>query len=138
MKTIVHAFAVMVLVLLYIFMWGLSDANCSTNPKKSNTTCWLPEGCVTQYVENPYTYTAGTVSAVGFVDDSITLRVQPLATYSLFTEDILICDRDKAATKFDGKHNPVLLTYKTKASHTVQGIGCHDLVRVDELKEGKE
>lgn len=125
---------VLFLVAVLLFALITSLVHCSTTPKKSNTTCWLPEGCVTQYQDNPYTYKAGLVAASGFVDDSITLRVQPLATYSLFTEDILICDRDKAAEKFEGKHNPVLLTYKTKASRLVEGLGCHDLVRVDEVK----
>jgi hypothetical protein len=60
------------------------------------------------------------------------VRIQPLATYSLFTEDILLCG--VPADKFIGKSNPLVLTYKTKASRLVQGIGCHDLVRVDEMK----
>lgn len=87
-----------------------------------------------QYQDNPFTYKVGKVSAVGFVDDSVTLRIQPLATYGLFTEDILICDRINAAPLFEGKSNPLVLTYKTRDTRIVQGIGCHTLVRVDEMK----
>ncbi len=87
------------------------------------------------YTENPFTYKVGKVYAVGYVDDSITLRVQPLATYGLFTEDILICDRDRILSMFQGKRNPLILTYKVRAARAVQGIGCHDLVRVDEMKD---
>lgn len=101
--------------------------------------CWLPEGCKapTQpvYTENPYTYKVGTVGNVDFVEGGIVIRVQPLATYSLFTEDILLCGRlEELAKMFEGKRNPLVLTYRTRASHTVEGIGCHTLVRVDELK----
>ena len=71
------------------------------------------------------------------MDDAVVVRIQPLATYNLFTEDILLCDKKKLAEMFEGKHNPLLLTYKTKASRMVHGIGCHDLVRADELQEGK-
>lgn len=130
--------------LIDICCWGLmisgvvllllAGGHCSTTPKKNNTTCWLPEGCVTQYQDNPYTYKVGAVSVSGYPDDAITLRIQPLATYGLFTEDVLICDRAKIGAMFEGKHNPIVLTYKTKASHLVQGVGCHELIRVDEMK----
>jgi hypothetical protein len=86
------------------------------------------------YTENPFTYKAGSLSAAGFVDDAIVLRIQPLATYSLFTEDILFCGRRSIAEKFDGKSNPMLITYKTRASRLVRGVGCHDLIRVDSLQ----
>jgi len=132
MKIFKDGFSTMVLVLLLVFMVRIVS-HCSTTPKKSNTTCWLPEGCVTQYTENPYTYKAGSVSAVGEPGDALVVRLQPLGTYSLFTEDILFCDENKAISLATGKHNPVLLTYKTKASRLIEGIGCHDLIRVDEV-----
>jgi hypothetical protein len=85
--------------------------------------------------DNPYTYKVGSVAVAGMPEDAIVLRIQPLATYSLFTEDILFCNRNSVAEMFEGKTIPVVLTYKTKATHMVQGIGCHALIRVDELKE---
>src|ERR1039458_6581246 len=106
-----------------------SAAHATTKPQK---TCWLPEGCVVQYQTNPFTSKAGTVAVSGLVDDAVVLRIQPLATYSLFTEDILLCNREKVEQLFTNKRNPVLLTYKTQASRIVQGVGCHELVRVDE------
>ena len=60
------------------------------------------------------------------------IRFQPLATYSLFSENILICGVPQEM--FANKRNPMVLTYKTKASRIVQGIGCHELIRVDEMK----
>jgi hypothetical protein len=133
-RTILYSIAFL-LILGYLACTTIGHASV---PKKSDTTCWLPEGCVTQYTENPYTYKVGNVSAVGFVDKSITLRLQPLATYGLFSEDILFCDQKEVATLFAEKHNPVVLTYKTKASRLIQGVGCHDLVRVDEMAVPKE
>ena len=130
--------------LIRVFFWGTiitgalllaAYAHGSASSKKSNTTCWLPEGCVTQYQDNPYTYKVGKVQGVGTPDTAIVLRVQPLATYSLFTEDILFCDREKVMRMFVGKRNPFILTYKTQASRLIQGIGCHDLVRVDEMRD---
>jgi hypothetical protein len=123
------------------FVWGavitgvLLAANyCNAATKtKEQKTCWLPEGCTVQYQDNPFTYKPGAVSVSGIVDDAVVIRVQPLATYALFTEDILLCDRANVEQKFENKHNPVVLTYKTAASRLVQSVGCHELVRVDEL-----
>ena len=130
--------------LIKVFFWGTiitgamllaSYTHGSTHSKKSDTTCWLPEGCVTQYQENPYTYKVGKVIGVGTPDNAVVLHVQPLATYSLYTEDILFCDRKKVVSMFVGKRNPFILTYKTQASRLVQGVGCHYLVRVDEMRD---
>jgi len=100
---------------------------------EKSQTCWLPEGCVAQYTENPYTYKVGTVSAAGIPEDAVVLRIQPLATYSLFTEDILFCHRSAIAPMFEEKHNPLVLTYRTQATRIIDGVGCHTLVRVDEM-----
>jgi hypothetical protein len=122
--------------LIRVFFWGavislgLLLAQLAHGSTKEQKTCWLPEGCVIQYQDNPFTYKVGSWSLVGVVDKNIVLRVQPLATYSLFTEDILFCGQPDL---FEGKKNPLVLTYKTRASHAVQGIGCHDLIRVDEM-----
>lgn len=124
-KRILMAFAIPLIILALI---GL--ARCMTTSGARSK-----ELGTTSYTENPFTYAVGKVYAVGYVDDSITLRVQPLATYGLFTEDILICNRDRVIPMFQGKHNPLILTYKVRASRAVRGIGCHDLVRVDEMMD---
>jgi hypothetical protein len=120
----------LVLVSLLVAFVGAGHAATTSTQKRPNAI-----GSIS-YTENPFTYKAGTLSAVGLVDDGIVLRIQPLATYSLFTEDILFCNRAAVAEKFAGKANPMLITYKTRASRLVRGIGCHDLIRVDNL-EGK-
>jgi hypothetical protein len=58
--------------------------------------------------------------------------LQPTGTYQLFTEDVLLCKQP--VEMFIGKKNPMVITYETRAHKTVQGIGCHELKRVDELK----
>jgi hypothetical protein len=113
-----------------------STAHCAVGKKPSDTTCWLPEGCVIQYTENPYTYKVGTATMVGTPDGAFVVRIQPLGTFSLFTEDILFCDYKGVfeSGMLANKHNPLVLTYHTRALRLVQGIGCHTLVRVDEMK----
>lgn len=103
----------------------------------SDKHCWLPEGCKNTtatpvYQDNPFTYKAGTVNVSGNLENGLVLRIQPIGTYTLFTEDILICGRP--ADLFQGKTNPLVLTYRTKANRTIDSVGCHELVHVDSLK----
>lgn len=114
-----------VLLLLFIVLIATLDARCTVTTNRDNSI-----GNV-MYQDNPYMYKVGSVAAVGVVEDSLVIRIQPLATYSLFTEDILICG--KPVEMFLNKQNPLVLTYRVKARRMVQGIGCHELVRVDEL-----
>jgi hypothetical protein len=85
------------------------------------------------YTDNPMTYKAGSVISAAYVDGGMVVRMQPIGTYALFTEDFLFCGNDP--NKLLNKSNPMILTYRTKASRMVEGIGCHELVRVDEVKE---
>lgn len=123
--------------LIRVFFWGTvitgalllaAYAHGSTSSTKRGNAI----GSV-QYQENPFTYKVGKVYAVGVVDNNLVLRIQPLATYELFTEDVLLCGLPQSM--FVGKHDPFVLTYKTQASRLVQGIGCHTLIRVDELHD---
>ena len=86
------------------------------------------------YFDNPFTYKAGAVTAVAYVSEGkgLVVRMQPIGTYSLFTEDLLICD--VPVEKFQNMSNPMVLTYRTQAHRIVEGIGCHELISVDSLK----
>ena len=104
--------------------------HCTTTSSRRNSI-----GTV-QYQENPFTYKVGSVVGAFEVKNSapdMVVRVQPLATYSLFTEDILICG--EPVDMLQGKKNPLVLTYETVAHRSVSGIGCHRLIRVDELQQ---
>lgn len=84
--------------------------------------------------DNPMSYKAGSVIAVAYVakDKGLVVRMQPIGTYGLFTEDILFCY--VPVEKFLNKTNPMVLTYRTKADRMVENIGCHELISVDSLK----
>ena len=116
----------------FVALWATLSAGASMTTTKHDNSI----GTV-QYQDNPLTYKAGMVSVSGLVDDAVVIRIQPLATYSLFTEDVLLCEGAKLEPMFAGKHNPLVLTYKTRASRLVQSLGCHDLIRVDEMKTTK-
>jgi hypothetical protein len=86
--------------------------------------------------ENPMTYIAGSVTNMAYAgrpeNYGIVIRVQPIGAYTLYTEDITFCP-DGVKEKFEGKHNPMVLTYERQAHHTIEGIGCHDLQSVHEI-----
>lgn len=103
-------------------------AHCAIS-KRHNSSVGVP-----MYQDNPMTYKAGAITAVAYVANGkgLAVRVQPIGTYGLFTEDVLFCG--VPVEKFLNQSNPMVLTYRTKASHMIEGIGCHDLVSVDSLK----
>ena len=120
---------------LLILLVVMGTAHCSTNPKKSNTTCWLPEGCVTQYTENPLMYQMGSVAEASNVDGNLNLRFQPTGTYALYDENILLCGLPVDMFRNSGK--VIVLTYKRQASRLIEGVGCHELVRVTSVEAEK-
>jgi hypothetical protein len=119
--------AFVIWVMLTVILLGKTAHCATTSAKKHNNSI----GAL-MYVNNPYTYIAGSVTAGFAVEQNLVLRVQPLSTYSLFTQDLLFCD--SPVELLDGKSNPVVLVYETVSHRAVEGIGCHNLVRVEELK----
>jgi hypothetical protein len=121
-------------VLLCFILWlCLGTANGEFCPTKKHGNSL---GAVISY-DNPLTYKEGSVSAATYVkDNALVVRIQPRGTFSLFTEDILFCPG--AADKFSTKHNPLVLVYETQAHRVVDGLGCHELKFVDEIKNQKE
>ena len=85
-----------------------------------------------QFFDNPYTYLFGLPIEGKYVDGNLNLRVQPYATAELFDESVLFCG--DVAVAFEGRKGPLVITYRTQAGHMVQGIGCHELVSVFEVK----
>ena len=92
---------------------------------------------VVSYTENPNLYILGNVVEGFDISDgaALNLRIQPLGTYALFTQDILMCGMP--LDKFEGKRNPVAITYARRATRMISGIGCHPLLRVDEVQDDK-
>lgn len=121
------------------FFWGAiitgallmaNYCNAATT-SKNQKTCWLPEGCTVQYSSNPYMYIAGTLANVSNVDGNLNLRFKPLGTYSLYDEEIMLCGLP--IEKFRGVEETMVLTYRRRVTHLVDGVGCHELIRVDSV-----
>ena len=118
------------LAIVLLLCTGL--AYCSVSTKHENSL-----GTV-MYDSNPLMYIAGSLAidkAVTEVDGNLNLRIKPLGTYMLYDESILFCGMP--VDKFQGITEPFVLTYRRQASRNVQGIGCHDLLRVDSAKGAK-
>jgi hypothetical protein len=128
-------------VIHLLFMIGLTcivffvlakTAHCATTSsvKHGNSL-----GVVIDFT-NPNRYVEGQVQAVAYVGTGdhkgLVLRIQPRGTFSLFTEDLLFCG--EPVDLFIGKTNPMVLTYENVAHTSVEGIGCHILKSVDEVK----
>jgi hypothetical protein len=122
-------YALLIFIIMCFALVGISHCNNTTKNRNSLGTV--------SYEFNPYTYEAGALITAFDIQDGkgLVVRMQPMATYNLFTEDILLCGRP--LDMFEGKHNPLVLTYRIKAARMIKGIGCHTLVRVDELKDKK-
>jgi hypothetical protein len=92
---------------------------------------------VVMYEQNPNVYEAGEVVNYVILDHNkgLVLRVQPLAAYALYTDEILFCG--VPADKLDGHENPMVLVYEKVAHKMVEGVGCHELVTVRDIKGEK-
>ncbi len=130
MRRVAAAIA-LVLFLLSVMLALTSFAHGTISKKHDNSIG------VVQYQSNPYTYFEGSLVSGAIIEPGVNLRFSPRQTYGLFTQDILFCDYDNVAEKFAGKKGLVVLSYETVAHRTIQGVGCHDLRSVDEVKEAR-
>ena len=90
-----------------------------------------------QYTENPYTYVEGELRGAVYVEkNALVVRIQPRGTYALYTEDLLFCRG--AAEKIQGKQGALVFVYERVAHESIQGIGCHELRFVDEIKPRRD
>lgn len=108
-----------------------SAAHCAVGKKQSNSLG------VPMFQDNPNTYLYASVLGGSYVrsqQDKLgtVVRFQPAHTYSLYTSDILFCG--EIGERFNVR-GPVVVTYKTQAKEAIDGIGCHTLVSIDEVKE---
>lgn len=121
---ILFVFAVLTLVLLVV------SGHCTTTSRTNSLG-------ILQYQGNPNSYVAGAVLNIAFAGEprnyGVAVRVQPTGTYTLFTEEYFFCG--DPSELFAGKRGPIVLVYETVVHHTVEGIGCHELRGVHELKE---
>jgi hypothetical protein len=104
----------------------VNAAHCSTGDKHPNSLGTL------SYNDNPLMYEAvQTIAEITEVDGNMNLRVKPVGTYMLYDDIILLCGMP--VEKFSGVTEPFLMTYERRAHHMVQGVACHELLRVDQI-----
>ena len=104
----------------------VNAAHCSTGDKHPNSLGTL------SYNDNPLMYEAvQTIAEVTEVDGNMNLRVKPVGTYMLYDDIVLLCGMP--IDKFSGVTEPFLMTYERRAHHMVQGVACHELLRVDQI-----
>lgn len=122
------------LIIAFVLIIAALPSHCATTKKQSNSL-----GAV-QYQTNPNSYIAGAVLSASYVGGrdnyGLAVRVQPIGTYGLYTENILLCGSD-AIDLFMNKTNPMVLVYETKSHHTVEGVGCHVLKSALSIKTEK-
>jgi hypothetical protein len=120
-----------VIYVVLVMMLLVIAGKCAVSKPHSNSLG------IPMYNTNPLMYTAGslanTADSVSNVDGNLNLRIKPLGTYMLYDEQILFCGLPME--KFQGIIEPFVLVYERQAHRTVQGVGCHELVRVNSLKE---
>lgn len=89
------------------------------------------------YESNPYNYVAGTIVEGEVLEDgkATVLRIQPAYTYELYDESLFLCGDQ--SDKLDGKNPLMILTYEKLAHRIVDGVACHNLVGVNEIKTDK-
>jgi hypothetical protein len=120
-----------VIYVVLVMMLLVIAGKCAVSKPHSNSIG------VPMYNTNPLMYTAGslanTADSVSNVDGNLNLRIKPLGTYMLYDEQILFCGLPME--KFQGITEPFVLAYERQAHRTVQGVGCHNLISVESLKE---
>lgn len=121
---------VLFLVAVLLFALITSLVHCSTTSKQHPNNL----GTVS-YTESPLMYNVGSILDVANIDGNLNVRFSPLGTYSLYDEEILLCGFPSGM--FEGVKEPFVLTYKRQASRIVNGVGCHELVRVDNVTTNK-
>jgi len=122
-KALAFAGLAVIFLLFVALMIGMGHA-ATTSTVKHNSIGFLP------YQDNPYQYLAvDRVIGVANVDGNLSLRVHPLGTFMLFDQNLLICGLP--IDKFQTVHGPFVMMYERQAHRMVQGIGCHNLIRVN-------
>lgn len=109
----------------------LASAGTKGRPKAS-------EPSIDIAYENPYMYSVGVITAAVIVGQhrKITvIRVAPMYNFFLYTEEIAFCGDVGEVFYGTGKKISVI-TYNRVAHEAFEGVGCHTLKAVDEVKAG--
>ena len=132
MRKVAAAIALVIFLLVVLTIGLTGFAHGAVSKKHDNSLG------VVQYQNNPFTYLEGAVVNIALVGDGVNIRMQPRGTYSLFTQELLLCHKDHVFSLFQGKQNPIVLTYERVAHETIEGLGCHELRSIDEVTSEKQ
>jgi len=83
---------------------------------------------------NTYLFAVPIAGQIIEHDDEVVtnVRFQPYGTPALYDETVLFCG--DVSGYFAGKSGPLVITYHTIAHRSFQGIACHDIVSVFEVR----
>lgn len=132
----VAATIALILFLLSVLMFFANFAHAATTGKKSNAF-----GAITPTIDPNVTVVAAVLDGNPHRDADgrlgINLRLHPKYTYGLFDEDIMFCGNvvgmfDEKTAKYQA------LTYRRQASRLIDGVPCHQLIAVDDVKDTQE
>ena len=112
--------------LLTWFVFVSTQAHCATSaPRHDNGLGVVIEDT------NPFMYNFGIVRDAAIVRNgehvATNLRFQPYGTFTLYTEQVLLCGMPTDELIDRANKGPIVLTYKRQAHEAVDGIACHDL-----------
>lgn len=99
----------------------------------SSTTGNRPNSLgISETMQNPYTYLLALPINGQILDGQYTnIRFQPYGAPALYDESLLFCG--DVTDQFDGKHGPVVVTYRKQATRLYKGVACRDLLSVFEV-----
>lgn len=124
----------LIFILFLLLLVFLLPAHCATSaPKRGDNGLGviLPQ-------DNPFMYNMGIVAHGTVIRDDkgreyTAIDFAPVGGRMLFPEGILLCG-NQGRELMEHQMKVVVLTYERQAHTMVQGIGCHELVGINEVK----
>ena len=125
MKKFVATLIILVLSVLAVLAMLITITHASTTKALPNSL-GVPE-----YTYNPNTYLLALPREGQQLEGGYNIRFWPFGTPELYDESVLFCSIED---KFEGKTGVLIVVYETRAHRVYQGIGCHELRGVFEVK----
>lgn len=120
-------------ILGILLLLAVPAAHCSaSSPRTQNSL-----GVVLSDV-NPYVYNVGVMTTGTYLYDSkgrisTNIGFAPYGNHMLYPENLLFCG-DVAQQLLEHQQTVIVLVYGRQAHSTIEGIGCHELLTVKEIK----
>jgi hypothetical protein len=124
------------------FSWGalagglimLLAVACSANATATNNRQNTFGAVIESKNTNTYLFAVPIAGQIIEHDEEVVtnVRFQPYGTPALYDETVLFCG--DVSGYFAGKSGPLVITYHTIAHRLFQGVACHDIVSVFEVR----